>query len=247
MGILLTGLMGVALGLLGGGGSILAVPILVYVFQVDPHAAIALSLVIVGSTALGAALLHHRAGCVDWKGGVLFAACAAPLSLVGARAAMQVPGGTLLFCFGVLMLVAGSGMIFRRENGEAAQPERKPLALVLCGAGVGYLTGFLGVGGGFVIVPALVLFLGKEMKQAIGTSLFVIALNCAIALYGHRAALQMQWGVVLPSAGAALAGMAGGAALSRRIHGPALRRAFGVFVIVLGVFMAARNFASLQQ
>jgi hypothetical protein len=239
--MLLTALMGVSLGLLGGGGSILAVPILVYVFGVGAHPAIAMSLVLVGATAFAAALMHHRNGCVDWKSGMVFAVFAAPVSLLGAAAAMRVRGEVLLVLFGSLMLVGGTAMIFRREIPPPEPNQRRIVAVVVCGAGVGFLTGFLGVGGGFLIVPALVLFLGKEMKQAIGTSLLVIALNSAVAVYGHRSALHMQWNVILPAAGAALAGMVVGSLISKRVPSAALRKAFGVLVGALGALMVARN------
>jgi uncharacterized membrane protein YfcA len=204
-----------------------------------------MSLILVGATALTAALMHHRSGCVDWKGGMLFAACAAPVSLLGAAAAMRVRGPLLLLLFGVLMLVAGAAMYRRRDDSAEPAQGRRIAALVLCGVAVGFLTGFLGVGGGFLIVPALVLFLGKPMKQAVGTSLMVIALNCAIAVYGHRAALHMQWDMILPATGAALAGMLAGVALSRKFQGAVLRKTFAVFVVVLGMLMVVRNGSSI--
>jgi hypothetical protein len=245
LGMGLTALMGVSLGLLGGGGSILAVPILVYIFGVEPHAAIAMSLALVGSTAFAAAGLHQRAGQVDAKAGVLFAACAAPVSLLGAKAAMLLPGALLLFFFGLLMVAAG-GAMWRRRNDAADAPGRREIwKVVACGALVGFLTGFLGVGGGFLIVPAMALFLGQPMKTAIGTSLLVIGLNCAIALWGHRAALHMNWGILLPSVAAALAGMAGGVGLGKKFDGSRLRAMFALLVVALGIAMAAQNAGAL--
>ena len=235
--------MGVSLGLLGGGGSILAVPILVYVLGVEAHAAIAISLVLVGLTAWAAALQHHRAGNVDWKGGLLFAACGAPASLLGAYCSNRMPGPALMLLFGLLMLVAGIAMYRQRMADSAEKTKKNFLVLAACGSGVGFLTGFLGVGGGFLIVPALVLFLGEPMKPAIGTSLFVIGANCAIALWGHRSALHMNWGVVLPLGGAALSGTFAGVAASHRFNAAQLRKAFAVFIVLLGAWMLARNFA----
>ncbi|MCL4523511.1 MAG: sulfite exporter TauE/SafE family protein [Acidobacteria bacterium] len=241
LGIFLTALMGVSLGLLGGGGSILAVPILVYVLGVEEHAAIAISLVLVGLTAWAAALQHHRAGMVDWKGGFLFAACGAPVSLLGAYFSNRLPGALLMLLFGALMLVAGAAM-YRRCMDDATEKSKKNIfVLAACGAGVGFLTGFLGVGGGFLIVPALVLFLGEQMKPAIGTSLFVIGANCAIALWGHRSALHMNWNVVLPLGGAALVGTFAGVAASHRFHAGQLRKAFAVFIVLLGAWMVVKN------
>lgn len=246
LGVLLTALMGVALGLLGGGGSILAVPILVYVLGVEEHAAIAISLVLVGLTAWAAALQHHRSGMVDWKGGFLFAACGAPASLLGAYFSKRMPGAWLMLLFGALMLVAGAAMYRRRLSDSGEKGERNLMVLIVCGAGVGFLTGFLGVGGGFLIVPALVLFLGKRMKPAIGTSLFVIGANCAIALWGHRSALHMTWTLLLPLGGAALAGTFAGVAASQHFNAGQLRKAFAVFIVLLGAWMVARNFRGIS-
>ena len=242
LGVLLTALMGVSLGLLGGGGSSLAVPILVYVLGVEAHAAIAISLVLVGLTAWFAALQHHRSGMVDWKGGFLFAACGAPASLLGAYFSKRLPGVWLMLLFGVLMLVAGVAMYRRRLRESGERGKRKVFVLAACGAGVGFLTGFLGVGGGFLIVPALVLFLGEPMNPAIGTSLFIIGANCVFALWGHRSALQMNLSLLLPLGGAALAGTFAGVAATRHFNAAQLRKAFAVFIVLLGAWMVARNF-----
>ncbi len=241
LGIFLTALMGVSLGLLGGGGSILAVPILVYVLGMEEHAAIAISLVLVGLTAWAAALQHHRSGMVDWKGGFLFAACGAPASLLGAYYSRRLPGALLMLLFGALMLVAGVAMYRRRLGDSVERGRRNLLVLAACGAGVGFLTGFLGVGGGFLIVPALVLFLGEPMKSAIGTSLFVIGANCAIAFWGHRSALQMNWTLLLPLGGAALVGTFAGVAATRHFDAAQLRKAFAIFIVLLGAWMVVRN------
>ncbi len=241
LGVFLTALMGVSLGLLGGGGSILAVPILVYVLGVEAHAAISISLVLVGLTAWAAALQHHRNGMVDWKGGTLFAACGAPASLLGAFLSNRLSGVWLMLLFGALMLVAGAAMYRRRMTDAVEKTKKNFLVLAACGAGVGFLTGFLGVGGGFLIVPALVLFLGEPMKPAIGTSLFVIGANCAIALWGHRSALFMNWNVMLPLGGAALVGTFAGVAASHRFNAAQLRKAFAIFIVLLGAWMVMRN------
>jgi uncharacterized membrane protein YfcA len=244
LGISLMFLMGVSLGLLGGGGSILAVPILVYVLDVGPHFAIACSLVLVGSTALVGALIHQRNGQVAWRDGLLFAAIGAPLNLLGAALARNVRGPVLLLLFGLLMLGAGVAMLLPRREG-AASGGRDWRAIVASAAGVGFLTGFLGVGGGFLIVPALVLFVGMPIKLAVGTSLFVISLNSAVGAFGHRHALTMDLRLLAVLVGVALAGALAGVVLSRRITPPQLRRVFGAFILVVGLLMAARNAAAL--
>ncbi len=244
LGIVLTTLMGVSLGLLGGGGSILAVPILVYLFHLDAQAAITLSLVLVGGTALLAALLQDRGTNVDWRGGALFVALGAPFSLLGSYGSRRFPGGALLFLFGVLMLVVGAVMMRGRREPPADAP-RDWRRVAASGMGVGLLTGFLGVGGGFLIVPALALVTRMPMKVAIGTSLLVIAGNCAFALAGRWDILRMSWMLLATLGPAALAGMLLGVRLCGQLDAAQLRRLFGVFVIAIGLWMAFQNGASL--
>ncbi len=240
LGLLLVALMGLSLGLLGGGGSILAVPILEYVFGMEAHAAIAGSLVLVGSTALLSCLMHHRTTPVDWGSALVFAAIGAPLSLLGGWLSRRVPGSVLMLLFGLLMLVVGAAML-RRRSDPPANARRQTPALVLSGVAVGFLTGFLGIGGGFLIVPALVLFLGVPMKRAVGTSLLVIALNAGVALLMHRHELHLDTMSLGPMSAAALAGTLAGVATSRWIHPKRLRGLFAVFVILVGLWMVARQ------
>lgn len=246
-GIVLIGLMGVSLGLLGGGGSILAVPILVYFFHLEAHAAIAMSLVLVGGTALVAALLQHRNGYVDWRGGLLFAALGAPFTALGTVVSQRFSGALLLLLFGVLMLAAGAAMLLPRGEAPETAAGTDWGRLALSGTGVGFLTGFLGVGGGFLIVPSLVLLSRMPMKQAIGTSLLVIAANCAVALVGRWHFLEMSWAALAAMSVAALSGTGAGVLLSRRLEAAHLRRAFGVLVILVGGVMVWRHGAELLR
>jgi len=243
VGIVLTALMGVSLGLLGGGGSILAVPILVYLFNQDAQAAITLSLVLVGGTALLASLLQSRGTNVDWRGGALFVALGAPFSLLGSYGSRQFPGGALLFLFGVLMLVVGV-MMTREHREPAVDAPRDWRRVVASGTGVGLLTGFLGMGGGFLIVPALALVTRLPMKVAIGTSLLVIAGNCAFALAGRWDILRMSWTLLAALGPAALGGMVLGVQLCDRLDAAQLRRLFGAFVTVVGIWMVVQNAAA---
>jgi hypothetical protein len=167
------------------------------------------------------------------------------VSLLGAAASKKLSDELLLGLFAALMLIVGAAMLRKRAESEGGEAKRHPFALALCGALVGFLTGFLGVGGGFLIVPALVLFLGKPMKHAVGTSLIIIALNCAIALWGHRAALRMNWEIVLPATGAALAGTWSGVELSRHMSAAGIRRAFAWLVVALGAVMLWKNSAAI--
>ena len=246
---LLTGVMGLVLGLLGGGGSILTVPILVYVLGIEAHAAIAFSLVLVGGTAFVAALLHNRKARVGWKDGLLFASFGAPMNLVAAYFSRRLSGPLLLLLFGMVMGIAGIALLRRGEKHQDADqdaPHKHDIGpAIASGAAVGLLTGFLGIGGGFLIVPALVLFLEMPMKLACGTSLLVISANSAVALFGRLHSLQLPWIPLLALMVPSLVATYFGVVLSERFSGAHLRKAFAVFVIVLGIFMMANNAATL--
>jgi uncharacterized membrane protein YfcA len=249
LALLLSGMIGVSLGLMGGGGSILALPVLVYVAGIDPRRAVAMSLAIVGSTSLMAGLMHHRGGRVDRRVGAIFGIAGLPGAITGARLTHLVPAQVLLLLFGILMLVVGGVMLLRsvrepRAGGHAGEHPRFG-AIVAAGFGVGFLTGFLGVGGGFIIVPSLVLFAGLPMPTAVGTSLMVIALNCAAGLVGH-----LGEGGVPPRATAAYTGVAIvggflGERLASRLSPRALRRGFAVVVILLALYMLFRNVSAI--
>ncbi|MFT7626355.1 MAG: putative membrane protein YfcA, partial [Myxococcota bacterium] len=164
--------MGVTLGLLGGGGSILAVPLLVYVVGLDAKEAIATSLVVVGATSFAATILHARAGNVRWKRGLMFGGFAMAGAWVGGFAARWVPGPVLLALFGAMMVVAGIAMLRQRKEHVPNGPA--PIfKTALEGLFVGAVTGLVGAGGGFIVVPALVLLGGLDMRSAVGTSALV--------------------------------------------------------------------------
>lgn len=242
LAILLIALMGLVLGLLGGGGSILATPILVYVMGIEAHAAISFSLILVGGTSLVGAFLHQEAARVAWRDGLLFILFGAPLNFVGAILSRYVSATVLLLLFGVLMAISGTAMLFARKEPKATD-ERNIWAVVLAGAVVGFLAGFLGVGGGFLVVPSLVLFLRIPIKSATGTALLVIAGNSALALYGHRHSLNTNWTELLELLPPALLATYFGVKLTEVLSARQLRRVFGVFVILLGVAMVATNTA----
>jgi uncharacterized membrane protein YfcA len=247
LAVFLIAVMGLVLGLLGGGGSILTVPILVYVLGLEAHAAIVLSLILVGSTSLAGTLLHQKHAHVAWKEGLLFVAFGAPLNFLGAEVSRHVSAGLLLVFFGVLMGLSGVAMLFKRNNRKDPVGERKIWPVVVSGAAVGFLAGFLGVGGGFMIVPSLVLFLQVPMKAAAGTSLLVITANSAVGLFGHRQALNVDWIVLLELVPAALVATYLGARLTQKLSAHALRRIFGAVVIVLGALIIVNNTAALYK
>jgi uncharacterized protein len=237
----LSTLIGVSLGLLGAGGSILAVPVLVYVARLDVRSAIGLSLAVVGATALVGGLAHARAGRVDLRAAIVFGAAGMLGAPLGALAMRAVPPHVLMLLFAALMLAVGTLML---RGGAAARGEAaraRPAAVLAAGFGVGFLTGFLGVGGGFLIVPALTLFAGLAIHRAVGTSLLVIALNAAAGLAAHlrQGGLPLGLTAAFTAAAAlgALAGVRTGAGLDPR----RLRQAFAVLVILVGGFLLVRN------
>jgi uncharacterized protein len=246
LALLLSSVIGVSLGLMGGGGSILAVPVLVYVAHVDPKQAVGMSLAIVGSTALVGSFLHRRRGQQDLKAGLSFSASGMLGAFFGAQLTHLVSSEVLLLAFAALMLGVGSLML--RPGGRAAGTGRRRGSLslmLLSGLLVGVLTGFLGVGGGFLVVPALVLFAGLPMHLAVGTSLLVIALSSAAGFVGHLGQETLPLGMTLAFTGMAILGVLAGERLAGRLPASRLRRLFAVFVIAVGAVLAALNFHAL--
>lgn len=239
---LLGALIGLALGMLGGGGSILTVPILVYILQQDAHSAVATSLVIVGANAVLGAWLHRRGGHVKLQQALIFGAVGIPAAFGGARLSNLLSGPMLLVLFALLMLVIAfimlrGGLAVRQEHSHAPVWWK----VALGGGGVGFLTGFLGVGGGFLIVPALVLLLGMEMADAVGSSLVVIAINSAAGLLGHLSDSALPWGLIGVFVIAGLVGLLAGARMTRQLAPHRLRQAFAMFVVALAVVLLAIN------
>jgi len=238
LAFLLAVLVGVSLGTLGSGGSIITVPLLVYVARIPAHTAVGMSLVIVGATAAVGCYLQSRTGGFDRRSAVIFAATGVAGAFAGARLTHLVPGDVLMRMFAVLMLLAGWRMLAR--NGLPAGvracnvPRCAGVGLVL-----GVLTGFLGVGGGFLIVPALVLFAGLDMKRAVPTSLAIVAFNALGGLVGQLRYLDFNWTLTSAFLGFALAGMFGGAMIARRLSADHLRRGFAWAIILLGVAILA--------
>lgn len=232
---------GLSLGLIGGGGSIVTVPVLVYVLKVEPHEAVAMSLAVVGVTGLIGAALHHRRGMVRGKAAVLFAGAGVVSSFLGARLTYRVSPEALLLSFAALMLVVGVRMAASRPAPERERRPARPWKLILAGFAVGLLTGFLGVGGGFLVVPALVLFAGLDMREAVGTSLLVISINSAAGLAGHLAHGAFPAGLALLAAALAAAGAWVGTHVSYQASPAVLRRSFSIFVVAVAVFLVAAN------
>ena len=239
--------MGLVLGLLGGGGSILAVPILLYAAGMATKQALATSLLIVSLTSLAALAPHAKAGNVDWRTGLVFGAVAMLGGYLGGRLAAFVPSELLLGMFIGVMALTALMMLRPSRHPSSAEESRSPAPLLAMaeGFGVGVFTGLVGAGGGFVVVPTLVLLNGLSMRRAIGTSLLVISMKSAAALAGYGSHVQIDWGLAAPLSAFALVGAIGGALLSARLPQARAKQAFGVLVLILSFLMAGQRIYAL--
>ena len=233
---------GVSLGLLGGGGSILTVPVLVYVVGQRPEAAMSTSLAVVGLNAVVGSLLRLRQGGVQWGAAALFGGAGILGAYAGSWFTHLLPGVVLLLLFAALMLVI-AGLMLRPAHAPANQRVHTVhwQRALMAGLGVGVLTGFLGVGGGFLIVPALVLFGGLGMVEAVATSLPIIALNSAAGLAGHLSHGGLDWSVTVRFVVMGAVGVALGITLARRTSPTRLRQGFAWFVILVALYMLTRT------
>lgn len=249
LSILFGVLIGMLLGLVGGGGSILTVPILVYVIGLNVQAATATSLAIVGASALAGSIPHARAGRVNLRVAVFFGLFGIAGAFAGTWLNHLLSGPWILLLFGLLMLVVAARM-WRRNPVPAAQAEQEQhigWKVPVAGLSVGLLTGFFGVGGGFLIVPALALALGMPMVVAIGTSLIIIAINSASGLAAHASAGEFNAPVALLFIAGGLAGGLAGGRLAGHINEQVLTRAFSVLVAGVGLYLFVRNGALIAS
>ena len=244
--LLCTGI-GFSLGLIGGGGSIITVPLLVYLFHVEPHQAMGMSLAVVGATSLFATGLQHSAGHVHFRTGMVFAAIGVAGAYFGSGLSYLLSPPALMLAFAALMIVVS--LLMLRNNSEEHEEEghrrRAWYLILLAGLGVGVLTGFLGVGGGFLIVPALVFFCGLPIKQAVGTSLLVISLNSAGGLVGHWRHGGFDLRLTALVTLFALAGAVAGVLLSKKTKPRNLSRGFAFFVLAVALFLLVKNLPAL--
>ncbi|MFF8972242.1 sulfite exporter TauE/SafE family protein [Streptomyces sp. NPDC014995] len=227
---------GLALGGLGGGGSVLAVPALIYLLGFTPAEATTASLIIVTLTSVTALTGHARDGTVAWRTGLLFAAAGIVPAMLAGAAADQLPQPVLTTAFAVVAGLAALRMLRpgRTESSGPVRPGRAGAA----GAGLGAVTGFLGVGGGFLAVPALVDVLGLAMRTAAGTSLLVVTINSLAALTARAGTgTHLDWAVIAPFTGAAILGAWDGKRLSRKVEGETLQRLFAHVLLAVAAFM----------
>ena len=233
---------GLILGLLGGGGSILTLPILVYLAGMPTRPAIAASLFVVAATSTVALVPHARAGRVRWRTAP-FAAAGVAGAYAGGRLADLLPTTVLLIGFALMMAAAATAMLRPRHTRTATPPPRRlgMIRTTALGGGVGLVTGLVGAGGGFVVVPVLTLLAGLTMTEAIGTSLFVIAVQSSAGLLGHLHHVRLDWPLTLGVAAAAIGGSLLGARLVGRMPQAALRTAFGGLVAVMAVVLVLQQ------
>ena len=254
-GYLASILIGVTLGLIGGGGSILTVPILVYLFQINPENATSYSLFIVGVTAMFGSYRHYLLGNLQLKSALYFA-IPSVLSLLFVRKLVlpNIPESLfsigqleitknllIMFVFGILMVAASVSMIRKsKENQIEAKLNIPRLAFI--GFLVGFVTGFLGAGGGFLIIPSLLFFANLPIKQAVGTSLFIIFINSLIGFTGDLInGITINYQLLFTVTLIAIVGMLIGTQLSKKIDGAKLKPAFGWFVLVMGLYIITKE------
>lgn len=238
LGLAFALLIGLSLGLLGAGGSIITVPVFTYVLGYPPKSAIAMTLPVVAVASIVGAFGHWRAGRVRLGVALRFGLVAVLTSFAAARLSTRVSTETQLAILGFVILGAASSML-RPPPLEGADPGRpRPTwVVVLAGALVGVLTGLTGVGGGFAIVPALVLLARLPMKDAVGTSLAVIVMNTVAGFGGYVGMVDIDWALLIPFMAVAVAGIVMGTRLVSRVPAAGLRRAFGVLLVAIGVLV----------
>ncbi len=247
-GLILSTLIGISLGLIGGGGSIIIIPVLVYVLGVEAHQALDMSLAIVGTTSLIGAALHSQRGAIKLKTGALFSVTSTLSAYFSSRLTYLVSETTLFLSIATLMICIALSMLIKRQSNQdlliSQGNSRSKSKVLLAGLIVGLLTGFLGTGGGFLVVPALVLFCGISMKDAIGTSLLIVAIDCCAGLIGHLRYGGFDFRVTFLLTMVAIDGALIGTALSHRVSSVSLRKWFAMFIIAVAIFLIVKNYTA---
>jgi uncharacterized protein len=245
---------GGAVGLLGGGGSILTTPLLVYVLDFTPKEAITASLFIVGVTSLFGLINHARGGRVQWRTGLIFGGAGMTGAFIGGQVGSHLPGALLLGAFSVMMGVTAVAMLRGRRTVEGSHHKGLPVfRIILDGLVVGLVTGLVGAGGGFLVVPALALLGGLPMPIAVATSLLVVAMKSFAGFAGYALQFgdgsfvslnpetEINWGVTLIVTAGAIIGALIGSRMVGKIHPDKLRKGFGWFVLVMAVFILSQQ------
>ncbi|WDF54175.1 sulfite exporter TauE/SafE family protein [Mucilaginibacter sp. KACC 22063] len=251
-------LIGISLGLIGGGGSIMTVPVLVYFFGTTPLLATSYSLFIVGSTSLVGAINNYRKGFVSIKTALLFGTSSIitvfltrkfiipliPKQILVVGNFQLTSNILTMVLFAILMVFAASAMISNGSQRNKIEPGSKKLnvlKLLGYGVGIGLATGMLGAGGGFLLIPTLVLLVGLPMKEAVGTSLLIIALNSLIGFAGDIGHFNIDWLLLFRITAIAVAGIFVGSYIGKSIDGSKLKKGFGWFVLVMGIYIIVKE------
>lgn len=244
-------LVGAVLGLVGAGGSIIAVPALVYGVGMSTHEAVPTSLLVVGLSSVAAVIPRIRAG-INWPTALLVGAAGIPAAWAGTAVGRLLNDDVLMLAFAVIMVAAGARMLTKtpEKAGHCGTGEGSflrsclPKAIAV-GLGIGFLTGLLGVGGGFLIVPALTLFLGLSMSQAVGTSLVIIAINSAAGFSAHATGFTIDWAPTLAFTIPAIAGSLAASRLAHKLNSKHVRTAFAILVFAVAAIVAITTLAAI--
>lgn len=255
IGYILSVFIGITLGLIGGGGSILTVPVFVYLFYIEPTLATSYSLFIVGLTSFTGTLYQYSKGYVNIKAALSFGLSSLvtvflvrkyvlpeiPDLLFQAGAFAITKSNAIMVLFAALMLAASVSMILGHREKEFVQGQTSTVKLLSFGVGIGLVTGLLGAGGGFLIIPALVLLIKIPIKEAIGTSLFIITINSLVGFLGDMGHVYIDWRFLFRILAITIIGVIIGSIIGRGISGERLRSGFGWFVLTMGIYILSRE------
>ena len=254
-GYIASAFIGLSLGLIGGGGSILTVPVLVYLFSISPTIAISYSLFIVGLTSLVGAYNNYRHGLVNFKTVILFGSSSITIVFVARKFVIPFLPDVffkigsfnvthslfVMVVFAILMLAASISMIRNKNVTTQRAAKKEPEMLVLYGVLIGLVTGLLGAGGGFLLIPALVILMKLPMKEAIGTSLLIIALNSLIGFLGDIGRHAIDWKFITIVTAIAIAGIFIGGYFNQKVNSDRLKKGFGWFVLIMGIYIIVKE------
>lgn len=242
---LLALLAGLSLGLLGGGGSILTVPILVYSANINPKSAVAMSLAIVGFTTLFGVYKNYQSKNIDFKIALIFGLAAIPSTFIGSYLSQLISGSSQLLLFSVIMIFAATFMFKDRKESTEIKDFNFTLT-ILSGSIVGTMTGLIGVGGGFLIVPALMFFTGTDIKRAVGTSLFIISINSFFGFLSYINKVDIEWTFMIQFTVFSTIGILIGSQLVKYVSQKVLKKSFAIFLIIMGVFILYKNVGGID-
>ena len=245
IGFIYAAFAGLSLGLIGGGGSILIVPILVYSFKFDSKLSVALSLATVGCASIVGVIRHTRQKNINFKIAIIFILLAAPGTLFGTYISQFISNTSQMSFFAIVMGTAAIFMLRKKNENVSSEVRVKIPAIAFSSFFVGILTGLIGVGGGFLIVPALMAFTGMKIKNAIGTSILIISINSLIGFSSYINQITIPWLFLGQVILAMVVGILIGLSLSEKIPQSILKRIFAIFLLVMAIYIISKNFYGL--